>query len=115
MQGCYANIGALDSYPSARTTMYQTQSIACSRWYNNMTPPFFSMQQSDISINDIVKYWKQAEKSLKNLQKEARELRYRSYEELLGEYEYNIHNPESARRVKKVKSTLHTEKCRAMY
>jgi hypothetical protein len=75
----------------------------------------FPLQQSDISINDIVKYWKQAKKSLKNLQKEARELRYRSYEELLEEYEYDIHNPESARRAKIVKSTLRTEKCRAMY
>ena len=75
----------------------------------------FPLQHHDVSTNDIAKYWKQAKQSLKKLQKEARELRYRSYEELLEEYEADAYNPESARRAKIVRSTLRTEKCRAMY
>ena len=75
----------------------------------------FPMQYIDVPTNDIAKYWKQAKQSLKQLQKEARELRYRSYEELLEEYESDMYNPESARRAKIVRSTLRTERCRAMY
>jgi hypothetical protein len=75
----------------------------------------FPLQQEDLTTTDLTNHWKQAKKALKQLQADSRELRYKSYKELLEAYEYDIYNPESIRRAKIVKSTIRTEKCRAMY
>ena len=75
----------------------------------------FPLQQVDLTVSDIDEKWKKAKLVLKTLQKDARELRYRSYEEILETYEHDIYNPESARRAKIIRSTIRTEKCREMY
>ena len=96
--------------------MFPSRSIGCRLWFSNTTQRiYFPLQHLDLSTIEIAKFWKQAKQSLKKLQQEARELRYRSYEELLQAYEADVYNPESARRAKIVRSTLRTEKCRAMY
>jgi hypothetical protein len=75
----------------------------------------FPFQTSDVTQQDATKYWKEAKKALKKYQLEARELRYRSYEDLLDHYESDIHNPESARRASIVRRTIRNEKCRETY
>jgi hypothetical protein len=76
---------------------------------------YFPLQQEEFTISELTNYWKQAKKALKKLQADSRELRYKSYKELLEAYEYDIYNPESMRRAKIVKSTIRTKKCREMY
>jgi hypothetical protein len=75
---------------------------------------FFPLQNVDISAPDIISHWKKAKKELKTCQQQARDLRYKSYEELLATYELDP-SPESRRRSKIVASTIRTEKCREMF
>jgi hypothetical protein len=75
----------------------------------------FPLQQDDLTLTELTKHWKQAKQDLKKFQATSRELRYKSYKELLEAYEYDLYNPESIRRAKIVKSTIRTEKCREMY
>jgi Reverse transcriptase (RNA-dependent DNA polymerase) len=75
----------------------------------------FPMRQGVMTVHELDKKWKEAKQTLKQLQKEARELRYRSYEELLATYESDRYNPESTRRAKIIRSTIRTEKCRELY
>ena len=75
----------------------------------------FPLRQTPLSVVALTAHWKKAKQELKKLQKESRDLRYRSYKEILEAYECDIYNPESARRAKIIKSTIRTEKCREMY
>jgi hypothetical protein len=76
---------------------------------------YFPSQQEELEISVLRNNWKQAKTALKKLQRDSRELRYQTYQDLLESYEYDLKNPESARRARIVKSTIRTEKCREMY
>jgi hypothetical protein len=75
----------------------------------------FPLLHDELTAAQLEMKWKMAKQELKTLQKHARELRYRSYTEILEAYECDIYNPESARRAKIIKTTIRTEKCRDMY
>ena len=51
---------------------------------------FFPSQHKAVTVHEIENHWKEAKNNLKRLQKDARELRYRSYEALLATYEHDI-------------------------
>ena len=48
------------------------------------------MQQEDLTLLALTKNWKQAKQDLKKLQADSRELRYKSYKEILEAYEYDL-------------------------
>jgi hypothetical protein len=75
----------------------------------------FPLQQVELTEGELESNWIKAKRALKELQKDARNLRYKSYQEMLETYEHDIYNPESIRRAKIIKSTIRTEKCREMY
>ena len=74
----------------------------------------FLRQQENLPLSEMVKCWKDAKKALKECQSEARELCYRSYEDMLVHYEVES-SPESRRRASIVRRTLRTERCRETY
>jgi hypothetical protein len=67
---------------------------------------FFPSQHEAFTVHEIENHWKEAKNNLKRLQKDARELRYRSYEDMLATYEHDIYNPESVHQAKIIKSTI---------
>jgi hypothetical protein len=74
----------------------------------------FPMRNTNVSESDLLSKWNMAKKDLKTCQANARELRYKSYAELLAIYEMDP-SPESQRKSKIVASTIRTEKCREMF
>ena len=74
----------------------------------------FPRLQEQLTLPELVEKWKEAKKALKECQNQARELRYKRYEDLLIYYEVDS-SPDSRRRANIVKSTLRTERCRETY
>lgn len=74
----------------------------------------FPMQHEKVSEADIITQWKKARQDLHTCQKNARDLRYQSYEDLLVKYELEA-SPEAFRRKKIVTATIRTEKSRDMF
>jgi hypothetical protein len=83
------------------------------------SPSFqFPLANNTMSVPEILENWKLAKQALREAQVTSKELRFRSYSDLLSHYEDDNDpstRPESLRRAKIIKNTMRTEDIRATF